>query len=189
MTAYQSNAVHGGVAAADQYGLVLMLMNAAVERMTTARGCIERREMVRKTKLLHSCVRIIAELRGSLNMAEGGAVAQNLSGLYDYMMRRLLRANLENDLTCLTEVLSLLGELRAVWVSIGPQARTPALQAVPVPRTEPTCGRAAAAPDLAPTPRSAAHCGIGASNRCIRPHRLGARNFARNGMNAPGAAW
>jgi flagellar protein FliS len=133
LAAYQSNAAHGGVAAADQHGLVLMLMNAAVERMTSARGCIERRELVRKTKLLHSCVRIIAELRGSLNMAEGGAIAENLSGLYDYMMRRLLRANLENSLACVTEVLTLLSELRAVWVSIGPQVRPPALRAVSNP--------------------------------------------------------
>jgi flagellar secretion chaperone FliS len=74
-----------------------------------------------------------AELRGSLNMAEGGVIAQNLSGLYDYMMRRPLRANPENSIECLTEVLGLLGELRNVWVSIGPQVRKPALRAVPTP--------------------------------------------------------
>ena len=51
--------VHGGVAAADPHGLVLMLMDAAVERMTVARGCIERKDVVRKAKLLHSCVQII----------------------------------------------------------------------------------------------------------------------------------
>jgi flagellar secretion chaperone FliS len=133
LAAYQSNAVHGRVAAADQHGLVLMLMDAALERMTSARGCLERRELVRKTKLLHSCVSIIAELRGSLNTAEGGAIAQNLSALYDYMMRRLLRANIENSTRCVTEVLSLLSELRTVWVSIGPQVRPPALRAIPNP--------------------------------------------------------
>ena len=92
MAAYQSNAVHGGVASADSHGLVLMLMNAAVERMTVARSCIERGDLVRKAKLLHSCVKIIGELRGILNMAEGGSLAQNLSDLYEYMIRRLLRA-------------------------------------------------------------------------------------------------
>lgn len=123
VAAYQSNAVHGGVAAADPHGLVLMLMNSAVERLTTARGCIERRETVQKAKLLHSCVRILGELRGTLNVAEGGAIAENLSELYDYMSRRLLRANVENNVACINEVLSLLGEIRSAWAAIGPQVR------------------------------------------------------------------
>jgi flagellar protein FliS len=133
MAAYQSNAVHGGVAAADSHGLVLMLMNAAVERMTTARGCIERGDVVRKAKLLHSCVKIIGELRGILNISEGGSLAQNLSDLYDYMMRRLLRANVETNGACVTEVLSLLGEVRSAWIAIGPQAP----QGVPYARAVP----------------------------------------------------
>jgi flagellar protein FliS len=123
VAAYQSNAVHGGVAAADPHGLVLMLMNAAVERLTTAQGCIERREIVQKAKQLHSCVRIIGELRGTLNLTDGGAIAQNLSDLYDYMSRRVLRANAENNVACITEVLSLLGEIRGAWVAIGPEIR------------------------------------------------------------------
>jgi len=133
MAAYQSNAVHGGVAAADSHGLVLMLMNAAVERMTMARGCIEHGETVRKAKLLHSCVKVIGELRGILNLSEGGSLAQNLSDLYDYMMRRLLRANVESNAACITEVLGLLGEVRSAWIAIGPQLRQVTPQALAVP--------------------------------------------------------
>ena len=115
--------VHGGLANADPHGLVLMLMDAAVERMTTARGCMERGDIVRKAKLLHSCVSIIAELRGCLDMARGGAIAQNLSDLYDYMMRQLLRANVDNNPAFIAEVLSLLAEIRSAWVAIGPEVR------------------------------------------------------------------
>jgi flagellar protein FliS len=133
MAAYQSNAVHGGVASADSHGLVLMLMNAAMERMGVARSCIERGDLVRKAKLLHSCVKIIGELRGILNMAEGGSLAQNLSDLYEYMIRRLLRANLETDVACINEVSSLLGEIRKAWIAIGPQVRENPRQAVGAP--------------------------------------------------------
>jgi hypothetical protein len=45
-----------GIADADPHGLVLMLMDAAVERMTKARGCMQRGDIVRKAKLLHSCI-------------------------------------------------------------------------------------------------------------------------------------
>jgi flagellar protein FliS len=122
LAAYQSTAVHGAVAAAGPHGLVLMLLDAAVERLAAARGCIEHGETVRKAKLLHGCVMLIAELRGSLNMAEGGPLAQNLSDLYAYMMKQLLRANVGNNAALVTEVLSLLGDIRSGWAAIGPAA-------------------------------------------------------------------
>jgi flagellar protein FliS len=100
-----------------------MLMSAAKERIATARGCIERREVAHKARLLHSCVTIIAELQGTLNMAEGREVAQNLSALYDYMIRQLLLGNAADNIVCLTEVENLLGELRSAWIAIGPEVR------------------------------------------------------------------
>jgi flagellar secretion chaperone FliS len=123
LAAYHSVSVHGGVANADPHRLVQMLMDAAAERMNTARGCLERGEIGRKAKLLHSCVTLIAELRGSLNMAEGGELAQNLSNLYEYMARQLLMANVQNDAGKITEVLSLMNEVRSAWIAIGPEVR------------------------------------------------------------------
>jgi len=120
---YHSVSVHGGVSEADPHALVLMLMNAAKERIATARGCIERREIAHKARLLHSCVTIIAELQGTLNLSEGREVAQNLSALYDYMIRQLLRGNAADDIACLMEVENLLGEVRSAWIAIGPEVR------------------------------------------------------------------
>ncbi len=123
LAAYHSVSVHGGVADADPHGLVLMLMDACAERLATATGCIERREIARKAKLLHSCVTILAELRGSLKLGEGGPLAENLSNLYDYMMRQLLKANVDSDARPAREVLGLLNEIRSAWIAIGPQVR------------------------------------------------------------------
>ena len=123
LAAYQSVSVHGGVANADPHGLVTMLMDACAERLTMAVGCIERRETARMAKLLHSCVTIIAELRGSLDLARGGPLAANLSDLYDYMMRQLLMANAGTDGGLVKEVLGLFNEIRGAWIAIGPQVR------------------------------------------------------------------
>jgi flagellar protein FliS len=123
LAAYQSVAVHGSVANADRHGLVLMLMNGAVERMSAAIGCIERGESARKAALLHSAVTLIGELRGSLNLSEGGALAQNLSDLYDYMARRLLLANATNDPKRISEIVDLLSEIRGAWATIGPSVK------------------------------------------------------------------
>ena len=123
MAAYQSVSVHGGIAGADPHGLVLMLMDGALDCMHIARGCMERGDVGRKAKLLHSCISLIAELRGCLDMARGAAIAQNLSALYEYMMRQLLRANAENNAAFIAEVQSLLVEIRGAWVAIGPEVR------------------------------------------------------------------
>ena len=121
LAAYQSVSAHGSVASADPHRLVLMLMDAALERLAMARGCIERGEIAKKAQLLTSCVSIIAELHGSLDLKRGASLAKNLSELYDYMVRQLVRANVENNLSCIKEVASLLGEIRGSWVAIGPE--------------------------------------------------------------------
>ncbi len=119
--AYQSVSVHGGVACDDPHRLVLMLMDGALDRMAQARGFLERGEIARKSQVLHSCITIITELRGSLNLTQGGPLAHNLSDLYDYMMRQLLRAIADNNVEYIREVSALLAEIRTAWVAIGPQ--------------------------------------------------------------------
>jgi flagellar protein FliS len=126
VAAYHSVGVHGGVSGAGPHALILMLMNAAMERMAIARGCIDRGDLMRKANVLHSCVTIIAELRNSLNLAEGAELAQNLDDLYDYMIRQLMLANARSDAGLVLEVSRLLDELRSAWTAIGPEVRKPA---------------------------------------------------------------
>ena len=121
VAAYQSVSVHGGVASEDPHKLVLMLMDGALDRLALARGFAERGDLGRKTQVLHSCIEIVTELRGSLNLDQGGPLAQNLSELYDYMMRQLMRAIADGGTGYAQEVGSLLSEIRSAWAAIGPQ--------------------------------------------------------------------
>lgn len=130
LATYRSVSAHG-VADADPHTLVLTVMDATIARIGAARACVERKETRRMASLLHSSVILIAELRGSLDLQKGGTLAQNLSDLYEYMTRRLMHANLNSDAAAMTEVLSLLGEIRGAWVAIGPQVR----QQAPLPVT------------------------------------------------------
>jgi len=123
LAAYQNAAAHGGVAAADPHKLIVMLIDGALERITTARGCIERNETSEKARLLNRAVSIIGELRSSLDMSKGGTIAANLSELYDYMCRQLLKANAENKAAPLDHVSALLRDIRSAWVAIPPDAR------------------------------------------------------------------
>jgi len=118
LAAYQSVAVHGGLAADDPHHLTLMLMDGALERLNAARGHMERGDTGQKAQLIHRVVSIIAELRGSLDHRQGGPMAHNLDDLYEYMARQLMRANAENRVSLLEEVISLLGEIRSAWVAV-----------------------------------------------------------------------
>lgn len=140
---YQSVSVHGGVANADPHTMVQMLLDGALERMAIARGCIERGERKRQAALLHSCVLIIGELRGSLNMSDGGPLARNLSDLYEYMIRRLTLANSMGDGDIVVEVSRLLEEIRSAWIAIGPEVRKSARVPTPAPVQVAAAGRAA----------------------------------------------
>ena len=124
LAAYSSAQAHGGVAAADPHRLIVMLMDGALERITTARGCLARGETAEKARLINRAVSIIGELRSSLDPKAGGQLAANLGELYDYMCRRLLKATAENRVDLLDEVSKLLHEIRTAWVAIPSEARS-----------------------------------------------------------------
>lgn len=123
LAAYQSAAAHGGVAASDPHRLILMLMDGALERIATARGCMQRSETAEKARLINRAVSIVGELRNSLDVRNGGQIAANLAELYDYMCRRLLLATSENKIEMLDEVSSLLHEIRGAWIAVAPEGR------------------------------------------------------------------
>lgn len=116
---YQNTAVAGAVADIPPQQLVGMLLSGAVERLNAARGCILARDLVRKAPLLASASAIIEHLRLCLDHQAGGDIAKNLEALYDYMGRRLLKANLDNDAAGVEEVVELLRTLKSAWDEVG----------------------------------------------------------------------
>ena len=123
LAAYQSVATHGGVAASDPHRLIVMLMDGAMERLAQARGCMANNAIADKNQLISAAIAIIDELRVSLDLKNGGAIAANLDDLYDYMCRQLVKANLNNRVEILDEVSHLLGEIRSAWLAMPAEAR------------------------------------------------------------------
>lgn len=121
--AYQSVAAHGGVASANPHGLVVMLMDGALERIAKAGGCIRNGVRGEKAQLIQSAVAIVEQLRCSLDLGAGGPIAANLDDLYDYMVRQLVKANANDKVEILDEVSHLLGEIRSAWIALPAEAR------------------------------------------------------------------
>lgn len=128
--AYQQVRSHGGVESADPHGLITLLMDGALERLVTARGHMQRGEIGPKGEVIGRCIEIIGGLRDALDTTVETPLVGQLDALYDYMSRRLLHANLRNDVAALDEVSALLQKVRSSWVQIPLEARRPAGGAV-----------------------------------------------------------
>ena len=123
--AYQQVRSHGTVETADPHGLITMLLDGAIERLTKARGHMLHGQVAAKGELISRVLDIISELRGSLDPKVETPLVGQLGALYDYMGRRLLHANLHDDPRVLDEVSRLLQQLRQAWTGIPMDARQP----------------------------------------------------------------
>ena len=70
LAAYRSVAACGGVAASNPHGLVLMLLDGALDRIASARGCVQNGAHAEKSRLIHRAVSIVDELRTTMGRSE-----------------------------------------------------------------------------------------------------------------------
>lgn len=115
---YGRGAVESEVNFASPHRIIQMLMEGALSKIATAKGCIARNDIAEKSRQITWGMNIIQGLRTSLDAQKGGEVAANLDSLYEYMGRRLLEANVSNDVAILDEVSSLLMEVKTGWDNI-----------------------------------------------------------------------
>lgn len=117
--AYNKVGVESGVTSADPVKLISMLYQGALLAIANAKNGILRKDIPAKGAAISKAIAIIGEgLNASLDKKIGGVLAQNLSSLYDYMVTRLVEANLKNDTAALDEVARLLNDLKGAWDSI-----------------------------------------------------------------------
>ncbi|MFK7974624.1 MAG: flagellar export chaperone FliS [Halioglobus sp.] len=118
MKQYQSVGVQTGVQSASPHQLISMLFSGAIDRISAAKGAIERDEVGRKGELIGRAIEIIDNLRAALDHEKGGDISASLVSLYDYMEQTLVEANLDSDLVKLGEVGALLTEIQTAWDDI-----------------------------------------------------------------------
>lgn len=115
---YNRVGVSSSVESASPHRLIQILMDGAIEKIAFAKGYMERGNVAEKGGHISWAISIIDGLRASLDIKEGGEIAQNLDDLYDYMTRRLARANIENNADILDEVTSLLRSVKNAWDAV-----------------------------------------------------------------------
>jgi flagellar protein FliS len=115
---YAAVKTHSNILEASPHRLIQMLFEGALERIAQAKGAMQQKQISRKGELIGKAINIVGGLQGSLNDREGGELAANLEGLYDYIIRRLTQANYENNPEILDECGRLLAELKLGWDGI-----------------------------------------------------------------------
>lgn len=96
--------------------LVVMLYDGAIKFCKMAKLGIEQKNIETANNNLIKVQNIIQELKLSLDMKAGGDLSETLDALYEYMLRRLIEANMKKDIKIISEVQKNLEELREAWV-------------------------------------------------------------------------
>lgn len=129
LDAYQRLEVETGVAAASPQKLVVMLYEGAVKAIYNAKAAVARKDVGARGASISRAIAIIDEgLRPALDLDAGGDIAANLMALYEYIVNRLLYANLKGDEPSLDEAASLLVELKGAWEALERQGRQAQLE-------------------------------------------------------------
>ncbi len=112
------------VKTANPLQLVVMLYDAAICSIQEARAHMDRKDIAGRSRAINRCISVISELQSCLNHQAGGQIASSLDRLYDYMKRRMFKANVEQSVQPLAEVEILLENLRSAWGELALQSQT-----------------------------------------------------------------
>ena len=124
---YAKTSLESDIGTADPHRLIVMLFEGVQTAIVMARAHMEQKNVAEKGVAISKAIDIITNgLLASLDIQQGGELAERLAALYEYITRRLLWANLKNDLAALDEAKNLLDQLHSAWTAITPSTQSSA---------------------------------------------------------------
>lgn len=95
--------------------LQMLLFDGAVRFAEQARAALEKKDYETSYSLLSRTQKIVTELTSSLKPSTAPELCAKLSGLYAFIFRKLVEANVGRDVVALDEALKLLRYQRETW--------------------------------------------------------------------------
>jgi len=108
---YKNNSVNY----ASREQLLLMLLDGAVKFSKMGRQAILDKNVKNAHENIVKTQNIFFELMVTLDVSKGGEWAQQLMNVYDFIVRRLVDANLKKDIDIMNEVIPLIEDVRDTW--------------------------------------------------------------------------
>lgn len=110
--AYQQNSVTQSTPGE----LTLMLYNGCLKFLNQAKKGIATKDIELKNTNIQKAQNILRELMITLDPSQ--PISQSMGSLYEYMITRLVEANINNDTTIVDEVYGLTTEFRDTWKQV-----------------------------------------------------------------------
>jgi len=108
------------VLAATPLQLVQMLYGAALDSIAAARRYLRLGDIRARSRAISKALRIVTELSACLRPEAGGELSRNLAGVYGYVLRLLIEANIKQIEPPLMEAEGLLSTLAEAWKLCAP---------------------------------------------------------------------
>ncbi|WP_394200730.1 flagellar export chaperone FliS [Shewanella waksmanii] len=118
LQSYRKVSVESEISVASPHRIIQMMFEGALQRLAQSRYAIEQNDVTNKGIYIGKAIGIITGLNNSLNMEAGGDIASNLSDLYDFMLRRISEANMNNDVQAIDDVSEILRTIKEGWDAI-----------------------------------------------------------------------
>jgi len=106
------------VLSASPIELIRLLYQRAIASTQAAREHLKAGRLAERSHSINTAYLVLAELTGSLHSETAPELTARLAGLYAYMQKRLLDANLRQEEAPLGEVLNLLVSLSEAWAAV-----------------------------------------------------------------------
>ncbi|MDU1444024.1 MAG: flagellar export chaperone FliS [Clostridium cochlearium] len=109
--AYKTNSVNY----ASKEQLLLMVVDGAVKFSKIAKQGIEEKDIKKAHENIVKTQNIFYELMATLDVEKGGEWAENLMKIYDFIIQRLLEANIKKDVKIMDEIIPIIEDIRDTW--------------------------------------------------------------------------
>ena len=114
------------LATTDKVQVVMMLYEGTLKHLKLARMKIESGDIMSKGTHISKATAIVTELSSALDMEKGGEISTNLRRLYDFVLQRLIQANLNNDSNAVLDAERVINTLKDGWKEMMQTMKEPA---------------------------------------------------------------
>lgn len=124
LKAYKRTSLEAELSVATPHRVIQMLFNGLLERLSQAKGAIERKDYEYKADRITKALGIIDGLQGALERKENPELSDKMYALYDYMKLQLTQASSALDAAPIDEVMKLLMPIKQAWDNIPEDVKT-----------------------------------------------------------------
>jgi flagellar protein FliS len=104
--------------------LIVILYDEAIKGMTDAIDAIGRGDIETRFAATTRTAEIVSQLYLALDMEQGGEIAENLGGIYNFILTQMPQINFRNDIRMAEQVVTLLAPIRDSWFELDERIRS-----------------------------------------------------------------